>query len=161
MCVIDLTNVESIYTYFIEIYLKLSLLNGELSCRARKVDWWEIILQSKKSSLMRNYPAEQEKHKFHYLKSNPLMWNYLAEQEKRIAFKLLIIDKCLMTIEPSSKGRNPNITPQTRNPRKRGRIILVVVCKSTFLDWVVWFRNCGIIICVIFWGGLKINLQDN
>jgi hypothetical protein len=26
----------------------------------------------------------------------------------------LIIDKCRMTIELSPKGRNPNITPQTR-----------------------------------------------
>jgi hypothetical protein len=29
LCVIDLTNVESIYTHFIEIYLKLSPLNGK------------------------------------------------------------------------------------------------------------------------------------
>jgi hypothetical protein len=44
---------------------------------------------------------------------------------------------------------------------KGGEFILVVVCKSTFLDWVVWFWNYGTIICVIFWaGGLKINLED-
>jgi hypothetical protein len=39
-----------------------------------------------------------------------------------------------MTFELSPKGRNPNITPQTRTPLKGGRIILVVVCKRTFLD---------------------------
>jgi hypothetical protein len=72
------------------------VLNGKLSCRGRKFPlweiilqskkgpWWEIILQGKKGSLIRNYRAEQEKYKFHYLKSNPLMWNYLAEQEKNI-----------------------------------------------------------------------------
>jgi hypothetical protein len=82
MCVIDLANVESINAHFIEIYLKLSLLNEELSCRERKVLLWEIILQSKKYSLIKNYLAEQENYKFQYLKSNPLMWNYLTEQEK-------------------------------------------------------------------------------
>jgi hypothetical protein len=56
------------------------------------------------------------------------MGNYLAEQErfideklsyrlrKKIAFMVLIINKCLMAIELSPKGRNPNITPQTRTP---------------------------------------------
>jgi hypothetical protein len=33
---------------------------------------------------------------------------------------LLMIDKCLITIELSSKGRNPNIAPQTRTPWKKG-----------------------------------------
>jgi hypothetical protein len=47
---------------------------------------------------------------------------------------LLIIDKCLMTIELSPKGRNSNITLQMRTPWKRWRIILVVVSKSTFLN---------------------------
>jgi hypothetical protein len=47
---------------------------------------------------------------------------------------LLIIDKYLMTIELSPKGRNLNITPQTRTPLKMGRIILVVICKKTFFD---------------------------
>jgi hypothetical protein len=131
----------------------------KLSCRAKKVPWWEIILQSKKGSLIRNYLAEQEKYKFHYLKSNSLMWNYLAEKEKN-SIQLLIIDKCLMAIELSLKGRNLNIAPQTRTPWKRRRIILVVVCKSTFLDWVVWFWNYVTIICVIYRGGLKINLED-
>jgi hypothetical protein len=67
-----------------------------------------------------------------------------------------------MTIELSLNGRNPNITPQTRTPfQKKGRIILVLVCMRTFLDWVVWFRNYGTITCVIFrGGGLKINLED-
>jgi hypothetical protein len=32
---------------------------------------------------------------------------------------LLIIDKCLMTIEQSPKGRNPNITAQTKNLLKK------------------------------------------
>jgi hypothetical protein len=52
-----------------------------------------------------------------------------------------------------SKGEKSHITPQMRTPWKRGRIILVVICKSTFLDWVVWFQNYGTIICVIFQGG--------
>jgi hypothetical protein len=69
---------------FIQIYLKLSPLNRELFCKARKIPLWEIILQSKKNSLMRNYLAEHEKYKFHYLKWNLLMWNYLVEQEKNI-----------------------------------------------------------------------------
>jgi hypothetical protein len=47
---------------------------------------------------------------------------------------LLIIDKCIMTIELSPKERNLNITPQTITPWKRWKIILVVVCNSTFLD---------------------------
>jgi hypothetical protein len=50
---------------------------------------------------------------------------------------LFIIDKCHMTIELNPKGRNPNITPQTRTPWKRWRIILVVVCESTFLERVI------------------------
>jgi hypothetical protein len=131
----------------------------KLSCRAKKVLWWEIILQSKKGSLIRNYLAEQEKYKFYYLKSNSLI-EIILQRKKRIAFMLLIIDKCLMAIELSLKGRNLNIAPQTRTPWKRGRIILVVVCKSTFLDWVVWFRNYVTIICVIYRGGLKINLEN-
>jgi hypothetical protein len=45
---------------------------------------------------------------------------------------LLIIDKYLMAIELSPKGRNLNITPQPITLLKRGRIILVVVCKRTF-----------------------------
>jgi hypothetical protein len=113
-----------------------------------------IQIYLKLSFLMENYLTEQEKYKFHYLKSNPLMWNYLAEQKKRIAFMLLIV-------ELSPKGRNPNITPQTRTPWKKWRIILVVVYKNTFMDWVVWFLNYGTIICVIFRvGGLKINLKE-
>jgi hypothetical protein len=52
---------------------KESFLNGKLSCRARKVPWWEIILESKKDSLVGNYLAELEKYKFYYLKQNPLM----------------------------------------------------------------------------------------
>jgi hypothetical protein len=35
--VIDLTNAESIYAHFIQFYLKLSHLNGELSYRVRNV----------------------------------------------------------------------------------------------------------------------------
>jgi hypothetical protein len=85
----------------------------------------------------------------------------ILQCKKKISFMLLIIDKCLMAIELSPKGRNPNITPQQRTLLKRGRIILVVVCKRTFLDWVVWFRNYGTITFVIFrGGGLKINLED-
>jgi hypothetical protein len=72
---------------------------------------------------MENYLAEQERFlnkklsyrvreiNFYYLKLNPLMSNYLAEQEK-ISFMLLIIDKWLMAIELSPKGRNSNITSQ-------------------------------------------------
>jgi hypothetical protein len=91
------------------------------------------------------------------------MWSYLAEQEK-IALMLLIIHKCLMIIEMRPKGRNPNITSSSRTPWKRWRIILVVICKSTFLEWVIWvlsFQNYGTIFCAIFWGGgLKINQED-
>jgi hypothetical protein len=78
---------------------------------------------------------------------------------KRIAFMLLRIDKCLMTIELRSKGRNPNITPRTITPWKKWRIILVVVCKGTFLEWVVCllrFWNYGTIICAIFRGGWRL-----
>jgi hypothetical protein len=76
---------------------------------------------------MENYLAEQERFlnkklsyrvreiKFYYLKLNPLMSNYLAEQEK-ISFMLLIIDKWLMVIELSPKGRNSNITSQMTTP---------------------------------------------
>jgi hypothetical protein len=76
---------------------------------------------------MENYLAEQERFlnkklsyrvreiKFYYLKLNPLMSNYLAEQEK-ISFMLLIIDKWLMAIELSPKGRNSNITSQMTTP---------------------------------------------
>jgi hypothetical protein len=71
--VINLTNVESIYTHFIWDLFEIKSLNGG------------IILQSKKDSLVGNYLAEQErfinkkylveqeKYKFHYFKSNPLM----------------------------------------------------------------------------------------
>jgi hypothetical protein len=119
MCVIDLTNVGSFYTHFIWDLFEIKSFDGKLSWRARKISWWEIILQSKKDSLIRDYLANQEKYKFYYLKLNTLMWNYLTEQEN-IAFMLLIIDKCLVTIELSPKGRNPNITPQTRTPWKKG-----------------------------------------
>jgi hypothetical protein len=51
MCVIDLTNVESINTHFIEIYSNLFEI---------KFFKWGIILQSKKGSFVRNYLAEQE-----------------------------------------------------------------------------------------------------
>jgi hypothetical protein len=51
MCVIDLTNVESINTHFIEIYSDL------FEIKSLK---WGIILQSKKCSFVRNYLAEQE-----------------------------------------------------------------------------------------------------
>jgi hypothetical protein len=53
VCMIDLTNIESIYAHlawdlFKSIYLfKIKSLDGKLSCRARK-----------KGSLMRNYPVE-------------------------------------------------------------------------------------------------------
>jgi hypothetical protein len=73
MCVIDLTNVDSIYAYFIWDLFEIKSLDGKLSCRVRNVSWWEIILQSKNDSLTRNYLTEQEKCKFHYLKSNSLM----------------------------------------------------------------------------------------
>jgi hypothetical protein len=41
LCVIDLTNIESIYSYFIEIYsdlfeIKSFKWEGKLSCRVRK-----------------------------------------------------------------------------------------------------------------------------
>jgi hypothetical protein len=87
-------NLCTFYLRFIQIYLKLSPLNEnylaeqerffceKLSYRARKVPWCEIVLQSKKDYLIRNYLAEQKKYKFHYLKSNPLMQNYLTEQKK-------------------------------------------------------------------------------
>jgi hypothetical protein len=90
----SLVNLRTFCLRFIQIYLKLSPLMGnylakqesflceKLSCWERKVPWWEIVLQSKKGSLMRNYLAEQEKYKFYYLKSNLLMWNYPTEQEK-------------------------------------------------------------------------------
>jgi hypothetical protein len=57
MCVIDLINVESINTHFIEIYS----------------DLFETILQSKKDSLIENYLAEEK---------SSLIRNYLTEQEK-------------------------------------------------------------------------------
>jgi hypothetical protein len=71
-----------------EIYsvlFEIKYLGGKLSYRVRNVPWWEIILQTKKGSLIRNYLTEQEKYKFCHLKSNSLMWNYLTEK-KRIAF---------------------------------------------------------------------------
>jgi hypothetical protein len=91
----------------------------------------------------------------------PNSWcEIILQSKKRITFMLLIIDKCLMAIELSPKGRNLNITPQPRTLLKRGRIILVVVCKRTFLDWFVWFRNYVTITFVIFRrGGLEINLE--
>jgi hypothetical protein len=52
MSVIDLTNVESINTHFIEIY------SGLFEIKSLK---WGIILQSKKCSFVRNYLAEQER----------------------------------------------------------------------------------------------------
>jgi hypothetical protein len=143
-----------------EIFFKLSPLMGnylaeqerflgeKLSCRVRKIPWLEIILQSKRSISF-------------------IIWNQIPgckiilQSKKRIIFILLIIDKCLMTIELTPEGRNLNITPQTKTPCKRWRIILVLICKSTFLEWVIWFQNYGIIICVIFQEGeLKINLED-
>jgi hypothetical protein len=127
-----------------EIYLKLSplmgnylakqerLLDEKLSYRARKVPWWKIILQSERS--------------VSFIIWNEIPWCEIILQSKKIiAFMLLIIDKCLIFIEL----------------RPKGRIILVVVCKHTFFEWVVWFQNYGTIICVIFrGGGLKINLED-
>jgi hypothetical protein len=81
---------------------------------------------------MGNYLSEQEKYKFHYLRPNSC--EIILQSKERIAFMLLIIDKCLMALELSQKGRNPNITPQTRTHLKMGRIILVVICKRTFSD---------------------------
>jgi hypothetical protein len=74
---------------------------------------------------------------------------------------LLIIDKCLMAVELSPKERNPNITPQIRTPWKRGRIILVVVCKSTFWTELYDFKIVALLFVSYFkGGGLKINLED-
>jgi hypothetical protein len=52
MCVIDLTNGESINTHFIEIYSDL------FEIKSLK---WGIILQRKTCSFVRNYLAEQER----------------------------------------------------------------------------------------------------
>jgi hypothetical protein len=133
--VIDLTKVESIYAHFIWDLFEMD-------------PWWEIILQSKRS--------------ISFIIWDQISWcKIIFQSKKRIAFMLLIIDKCLMVIELSPKGRNPNITPQTRTPLKMGRIILVVVYKRTFLNWVIWFQNYGTVTCIIFReGGLKINLED-
>jgi hypothetical protein len=73
MCLIGLTNVELIYAHFIWDLFEIKSLDGKLSYRARKIPWWEIILQNKKDSLIKNYLAEREKYEFHFLKSNPLM----------------------------------------------------------------------------------------
>jgi hypothetical protein len=117
-------------------------LMGKLSCRGRRFPWWEIALQCKRS--------------ISFIIWNQIPWcEIILHSNKIIAFMLLIIDKCLMAIELSSKERNSNITTQTSTPWKKGRIILVVVCKSTFLNWVVWFWTYGTIICVIFWGGIE------
>jgi hypothetical protein len=103
----------------------------------------------------------QSKRSVSFIIWNQIPWcEIILQSKKKIAFMLLIIDKYLVAIELSPKGRNPNITSQTRTHWKRWRIILVVVYKTTFLEWVVWFRNYGTIICVIFWWeGLKINLN--
>jgi hypothetical protein len=126
-----------IYSELFQIYLKLSplmrnylveqkrSLDGKLSSRARKVPCWEIILQRKRS--------------ISFIIWNQISWcEIILVSKKRITFMLLIIDKCLMTLKLRSKGRNPNIKPWTRTPWKRWRIILVVVCKRTFLEVVVW-----------------------
>jgi hypothetical protein len=75
-------NLCTFYLRFIHFYLKLSPLMGNHLAEQEKVPWLEIILQSKKGSLIRYYIAKQEKYKFYYLRSNPLMWNYLAWLEK-------------------------------------------------------------------------------
>jgi hypothetical protein len=49
MCVIDLTNVESIFAHLIEVYSDL------FEIKSLK---WRIILQSKKGFLMGNYLTE-------------------------------------------------------------------------------------------------------
>jgi hypothetical protein len=82
MWVIELANVESIYTHLIWDLFEIEPLDEKLSCSERKVPCWEIILQSKNGSLIKNYLTEQEKYTFHYLRPNSLMWNYFAEQEK-------------------------------------------------------------------------------
>jgi hypothetical protein len=55
MCVIDLTDVESIYAHSFEIYsdlFEIKSIDRKLSCRAINVPWWKIILYSKKDSLV-------------------------------------------------------------------------------------------------------------
>jgi hypothetical protein len=49
MCAINLTNIEPIYAHFIWDLFEVKSLK------------WEIILQSKKGSLVRNYLIEQER----------------------------------------------------------------------------------------------------
>jgi hypothetical protein len=67
MCAINLTNIEPIYAHFIWDLFEVKSLK------------WEIIIQSKKGSLVRNYLIEQE---------SSLMENYLTKQEEFLNKKL-------------------------------------------------------------------------